>query len=977
MDDFESFEFIDYTTSGPWEKFIIQIEDCLKKWGLVHNSYGIFDPSPHVHATAVDNDDLADALADHTFAPEATTGTDSNKDKKELPETSSPPEHELYHRKEIVSLEDASYLLSYQYHPAKARIMAGVQGVDLDFLPTTLEGIQHHLLHRWTALTHILVLTPISATTSDTIVDLGSAKLLLSSFAIAFQNTGCNIPVFVPTGQPRTMTFTGLSIRPQLGVTKDDLGLDETEEDQAIEVRFNTVLVPYPPTQYTNLAGILDLFIVRMGLEDEFADQSGSSYHGANSHGGTKVDRDPNHAIKDQIFVSAYFSYPLDKWYDEGWKRPKMEKVLLPSLAQSSLSTVQGVGPQVSFHALPFGPVQDPLKSLQLVARFDMDASQANIWTLSATFKNDDYGILSGMLEDAIASWNMETSSTASGKSAGRNDEQGSEKSGGSSYGSLLRKGARLIQGTVAMVDMDDVNSIVEALFQTRPLVAATTASADSSNASKNQTMSSKSNRLIPAKELSLHFRHATVVPCGSLLYKMQQYLVDVISPESDITYPTTFMGFLKAVWAQVLDELQRHWELKKLIPLIDVFGKVDSEGLIQAKDCLKKSERHAQPAIDLRFNLLHQKLSMLNCCIDRELYLASVAESTKTSTKDKKESLAATEVTGHAPQTSSPSSSSVLGDNASSTLPPPSKTNSSPDSETDVEQASSETDEVSGDQLVDNLTDMKVSDAVDSTIEHKNHLESSPGSEIRKAEGALEQLRDLTLLETTAPLMIPKLQEPGFMTEDMIQEQEDLFENLGSSIGAAKIRTELQSAQLLSDMEAFKAANPGCVLGDFVRWHSPKDWDEDQQQMSTRMQEANNFWQELWTKSEPVPAHRQRPLFDHQQEAEKVLLYLKKLSGSQLFSQLLPTAFLLAYDALVSHPIASVIEPVTESLKSLAQELTDFPWDELSCAELDTNTTNTASSETSQPPRLAALDLKPILSKFRQVELLMGRALS
>ena len=34
-----------------------------------------------------------------------------------------------------------------------------------------------------------------------------------------------------------------------------------------------------------------------------------------------------------------------------------------------------------------------------------------------------------------------------------------------------------------------------------------------------------------------------------------------------------------------------------------------------------------------------------------------------------------------------------------------------------------------------------------------------------------------------------------------------------------------MQSACLLSDMEAFKAANPGCCLGDFVRWYSPRDW--------------------------------------------------------------------------------------------------------------------------------------------------------
>jgi Rab3 GTPase-activating protein catalytic subunit len=29
--------------------------------------------------------------------------------------------------------------------------------------------------------------------------------------------------------------------------------------------------------------------------------------------------------------------------------------------------------------------------------------------------------------------------------------------------------------------------------------------------------------------------------------------------------------------------------------------------------------------------------------------------------------------------------------------------------------------------------------------------------------------------------------------------------------------------------MEAFKAANPGSVLGDFVRWYSPRDWIEEE----------------------------------------------------------------------------------------------------------------------------------------------------
>jgi len=50
----------------------------------------------------------------------------------------------------------------------------------------------------------------------------------------------------------------------------------------------------------------------------------------------------------------------------------------------------------------------------------------------------------------------------------------------------------------------------------------------------------------------------------------------------------------------------------------------------------------------------------------------------------------------------------------------------------------------------------------------------------------------------------------------------------LGTSAEGTHLRARMQSACLLSDMEAFKAANPGCVLGDFVRWYSPRDWIED-----------------------------------------------------------------------------------------------------------------------------------------------------
>jgi hypothetical protein len=87
--------------------------------------------------------------------------------------------------------------------------------------------------------------------------------------------------------------------------------------------------------------------------------------------------------------------------------------------------------------------------------------------------------------------------------------------------------------------------------------------------------------------------------------------------------------------------------------------------------------------------------------------------------------------------------------------------------------------------------------------------------------------------------------------------------------------------------MQAFKAANPYASLEDFVRWHSPKDWidDEDGERLSARMAESSNIWHELWKSSKRIPCERQRPLFNTSAEAEKALHSLESTSVYDFFS--------------------------------------------------------------------------------------------
>ncbi|KAL6048071.1 Rab3 GTPase-activating protein catalytic subunit [Balamuthia mandrillaris] len=106
--------------------------------------------------------------------------------------------------------------------------------------------------------------------------------------------------------------------------------------------------------------------------------------------------------------------------------------------------------------------------------------------------------------------------------------------------------------------------------------------------------------------------------------------------------------------------------------------------------------------------------------------------------------------------------------------------------------------------------------------------ISSAPSEEQEaneKKPEANKRNRTERLLASGEEMWVPFTQPHGWMTEDMLEEQEKIFEELGSSIEAQQIRAKMQSASLLSDMEAFKAANPGCMLEDFVRWYSPSDW--------------------------------------------------------------------------------------------------------------------------------------------------------
>lgn len=86
--------------------------------------------------------------------------------------------------------------------------------------------------------------------------------------------------------------------------------------------------------------------------------------------------------------------------------------------------------------------------------------------------------------------------------------------------------------------------------------------------------------------------------------------------------------------------------------------------------------------------------------------------------------------------------------------------------------------------------------------------------------KGRLEALDECLLARPNERIYVPQTQDKGPMTDDMIEAK---TQHLAKQTSDDRVKEQLDV--LLSDMQAFKAANPGAQIEDFIYWHSPRDW--------------------------------------------------------------------------------------------------------------------------------------------------------
>ena len=222
--------------------------------------------------------------------------------------------------------------------------------------------------------------------------------------------------------------------------------------------------------------------------------------------------------------------------------------------------------------------------------------------------------------------------------------------------------------------------------------------------------------------------------------------------------------------------------------------------------------------------------------------------------------------------------------------------------------------------------------------------------------QGARCPVHGIQLIASGDQLYAPYLQRPPPITDEILQERRRL--QSGSRFDTdAKVLTftmqhrimlaeRLQKPKLLSDMCAFKAANPGSVFQDFINWYgNPSNPLEECDNGSNTNRSFNclalcndnavkeaddaslvltstrSFWSNTWDEAEPKSASDQNPLFDAINTVEMLLLAFETMHPAHLMNQVLAVNFSLANFILNSSGLGYRIGFIKEALTKLSRK--------------------------------------------------------
>ncbi|KAG5283235.1 hypothetical protein AALO_G00039870 [Alosa alosa] len=727
-----------------------------------------------------------------------------------------------------INFADFKFSIAHNYLKQETPENEGKEETEEDAYPAAMQDLlcmnndfppRAHCLVRWYGMREFVTISP--GANCEAIISESKCNLLLSSVSIALANTGCQVPVFVQIQQKWRRMYTGEC------------------QGSGVRTDFEMVHLRKVPSQYNHLAGLLDIFKSKIGC--------------------------PLTPLPP-INIAIRFTYILQDWQQYSWPQQP------PDFDALLAGEVGGV----EFGKLPFGACEDPISELHLATTWphltegivvdndvysDLDPLQAPHWSVRVRKADNPQCLLGEFLLEFYKLCQLkESTEELLGRSAG--EEESKENADISHALSKLTEPTTVPMSKLSVSNMvhsarkrirrhrrvdesplnnDVLNSILLYLFPD----AATDKPADAIAAKAKQgNPDRKAEQEMEPDDYNL-FNQFKSAPSDSLTHRLALCICMV----------NFYHGGVRAVahlWQEFVLEMRYRWENNYLV-----------YGL-------------ASGTPDLRCCLLHQKLQMLNCCIERKRARDDSRQKGASPEGPRERKVSGPE-NGRLPTESSSSLSPGGAAAAAAEVSPGKSWESWSDSEDEFFECLSDTEE----------------------------LKETPADRAKetgkaKPEGRLQPHGNLTLLNSDEPLYIPVTQEPAPMTEDTLEEQSEVLAKLGTSAEGAHLRARMQSACLLSDMESFKdfdlctGGHLRTCGGTGLTTREEEVTNEAGQtvvkgDLSARMKIPGNMWVEAWETAKATPVRRQRRLFDDTKEAEKVLHYLAVQKPADLTRHLLP----------------------------------------------------------------------------------------
>lgn len=462
------------------------------------------------------------------------------------------------------------------------------------------------------------------------------------------------------------------------------------------------------------------------------------------------------------------------------------------------------------------------------------------------------------------------------------------------------------------------------------------------------QDVNNESNASTDSEEDQTNLTKAA--PAGRLLSLLFVHMASVRSPSS-----------MALVWLTFVAEVRRRWNELESLPNMKSVSGIDLSPTSKIQQASKRSGVKAyqsanlcssEPDPDDCYCLIGQKLQVFNVCVELALFQSC-----------------------RKPKESPPS-------------PEPLKDDTEKESTQDSPPEPSPTSELHGPSDEDeNTSDDEFFDAP----------EGGEGIDTNACnrKGARCPVLGVHLKSSGEQLFAPYLQRPFPLSDDVLAERRLMIarqRGAGTASSTAGQRLEiarrLQEPKLRSDMQSFKAANPGSEFQDFVSWYgNPSnpleeyeeaeeehfqefrlddsagasngaqsslddvqqtrriiarglervEYKSDRKTMEAKakldkaaeaikmLKETREFWSETWEKAESIPAEAQKPIFDAENTAERVLDYFETLHPANLLCQVMAVNLYTSYYVLErSAGDAAMIDAVKQSLSRLKETVED-----------------------------------------------------